>query len=206
MSYWPAQPVGTVNALGERALADTADEEPAELTKRERGGFVYRRVVFYIMLLYFCAATMKFPMLVRYRGVWLQVSSLTLCMQITNLTFWFWAIHTLWFEVEVTYRRHSVLCSFLHGLSFCGAFDVFVLDTILLIYNPGLIAQRSQIEHLPIWVMWLLNAQLHWLPVILVCVDLYLSRSTLQRRHDWRVRPPSAFAFLQVPSRIHTRY
>lgn len=61
------------------------------------------------------------------------------------------------------------------------------MDTILLIYNPGLIEMRSQIEGLPIWVMWVLNGQLHWLPLLLVCIDAYLSRAVLQHRHNWKV-------------------
>ncbi|EFA75711.1 hypothetical protein PPL_10764 [Heterostelium album PN500] len=134
--------------------------------QREKYKHWARRILFYLQLAYFITATVMFPFL------------------ITNLTFWFWLIHTLWFELDITSNKNNIWIQMLHALSFVGSWIVMITATILLvILNPDFIKSRAEKEHHSVVFAWLLNVLIHYIPPVLVTVDLFLHREHHRKRH-----------------------
>eukprot|EP01112_Ceratiomyxa_fruticulosa_P019383 TRINITY_DN6336_c0_g1_i1.p1 TRINITY_DN6336_c0_g1~~TRINITY_DN6336_c0_g1_i1.p1 ORF type:complete len:251 (-),score=22.71 TRINITY_DN6336_c0_g1_i1:18-770(-) len=133
---------------------------------KERWKFWLRKGLFYVLLTVNMMACIKFPFL------------------ITNLTTWFALVHVLWFELDLAQGRNSILIQFFHGMSFVGSYTICVLATLLIfVFNPGFLEERSKKEHHSVAIAWLLFAWSHWLPPILLSLDLYLNLDLLQRRH-----------------------
>ncbi|GAM18830.1 hypothetical protein SAMD00019534_020050 [Acytostelium subglobosum LB1] len=125
-----------------------------------------RRILFYLALGYFITATIMFPFL------------------ITNLTFWFWLIHVLWFELDLTTNKNNIFIQLLHAVSFVGSWIVMVTATILLvILNPDFIAQRAHEEHHSVAFAWLLNVWVHYIPPILLTLDMFVFKEHIRKRH-----------------------
>ncbi|KYQ89657.1 hypothetical protein DLAC_09623 [Tieghemostelium lacteum] len=125
-----------------------------------------RRILFYLMLAYFITAITMFPFL------------------ITNLTFWFWLIHILYFELDLTTNKNNFFIQILHSLSFVGSFVVMITSIILLvILNPEFIGQRAEKEHHSVAFAWLQNILIHWMPPMFVVVDLFLHKDHIRKRH-----------------------
>ncbi|EGG21860.1 hypothetical protein DFA_01746 [Cavenderia fasciculata] len=134
--------------------------------QREKYRHWGRRILFYIHLAYFVTATVMFPFL------------------ITNLTFWFWLIHTLWFELDVTTNKNNIFIQLLHAVSFVGSYIVMITATILLvILNPDFISQRAEMENHSVAFAWLLNVWIHYIPPILLTLDLFLHKEHIRKRH-----------------------
>ncbi|EGC37183.1 hypothetical protein DICPUDRAFT_77194 [Dictyostelium purpureum] len=125
-----------------------------------------RKILFYLLLAYFITATVMFPFL------------------ITNLTFWFWLIHIIYFELDLTSSKNNIFVQIIHGLSFVGSFVVMVTSIILLvILNPDFISNRAKIEHHSVAFAWSQNVLIHWVPPVLLSIDLFLHKEHIRKRH-----------------------
>jgi len=134
---------------------------------KENVGYIFRRVIFYLFLLNFCSMTVKYPFLTG------------------NLTFWFLLIHALYFEIDLRIPQNNFLVILLHSLSFCGAFLVAILATVLVaILNPNFIEERSKQENVSIGTSIFGHIWLHYLPVVYVLIDFYLHKHLLFERHQ----------------------
>ncbi|KAF2075682.1 hypothetical protein CYY_002995 [Polysphondylium violaceum] len=125
-----------------------------------------RRVLFYLLLAYFIAATVSFSFLIK------------------NLTFWFWLIHVLWFELDLTTNKNNFFVQVLHSLSFVGSYVIMITSIILLvILNPEFIANRAKIENHSIAFAWSQNILIHWIPPLLLTLDLVFHKEHIRKRH-----------------------
>jgi len=134
---------------------------------KENVGYIFRRVIFYLLLLNYCSMTVKYPFLTG------------------NLTFWFLLIHALYFEIDLRNSQNNLLVILLHSISFCGAFLVAILATILVaILNPNFIEERSKQENVSLGFSIFGHIWLHYLPVLYVLIDFYLNKHLLFERHQ----------------------
>ncbi|GAM26924.1 hypothetical protein SAMD00019534_100990 [Acytostelium subglobosum LB1] len=118
------------------------------------------------MLTYFLVAVIMFPFL------------------ITNLTFWFWIVHVLWFDLDLSTNKNNQFVQLLHALSFVGSYIVMVTATVLLvILNPDFIAERARLEHHSVAFAWALNILIHYVPPVILTADLLLSTEHIRKRH-----------------------
>eukprot|EP01104_Vermistella_antarctica_P018461 TRINITY_DN6846_c0_g1_i1.p2 TRINITY_DN6846_c0_g1~~TRINITY_DN6846_c0_g1_i1.p2 ORF type:complete len:326 (-),score=85.13 TRINITY_DN6846_c0_g1_i1:1520-2464(-) len=173
---------------------------------RETVSFVYRRFLFYFFVAYFSLATIDSALSFdkdycdfekcRYET---SVECTNGCpILITNLTFWFWAIHTLYFELELTHPKHTHLVRFFHGMSFNGSFMVMMMVVVLLIHNPSFIAERAKQEGLPLALMWGINIQIHFLPPILHIIDLLMALPQIRQRWKMSLKNSRVTTFLKT--------
>ena len=94
---------------------------------------VVRRLLGLIFSIYFCAATIKTAC---------RACDANGCGSlITNLTFWAWAVHCLYFssQIELSHQSHTLLREFntvLHALSLGLSFYVAVAVSVLFMYAP----------------------------------------------------------------------
>jgi hypothetical protein len=123
-----------------------------------------RRFLGLIFSVYFCASTIKTA------G---RVCDANGCGSlITNLTFWAWAVHCLYFssQVELTYVSHALVREFqclLHALSLGLSFYVAAAVTVLFMYSPSFTQRHAEAEHLPLATVWFFSILAHYVPPLL---------------------------------------
>ena len=142
-------------------------------------GYYFRRFLFYLLLLSFCAGIDKFPFLA------------------DNLTFWYLALHAVYFELDLENVRSRPLVLLLHSASFGGSFSVCVLAILLVsYYNDHFVSQRAAREHHSLADEWMLIIYLHWLMPLWLSLDLYLNLETLRKIYNFPAFKKRKIAFL----------
>ena len=125
---------------------------------------VARHLLGLIFSIYFCASTIKTA------G---RVCDSNGCGSlITNLTFWAWAVHCLYFltQIESSHGSHTILREFncfLHALSLGLAFHVAVAVSVLFMYSPSFTQRHADAEHLPVAIVWFFSILAHYVPPVL---------------------------------------
>ncbi|KAN0034224.1 hypothetical protein ACTFIV_000713 [Dictyostelium citrinum] len=133
---------------------------------KDKYRFYGRKIIFYLYLAYFITAIELFPIL------------------LTNLTFWAWLVHTLYWETDLANSKHNIFIKILHPLSFVLSFVVMITSIILLIIlNPEFIANRARLEGHSIGFAWCLNILIHWVPPVMLAFDLFLHKEHIRKRH-----------------------
>jgi len=117
-----------------------------------------------IFSIYFCVSTIKTAC---------RVCDSNGCGSlITNLTFWAWAVHCLYFssQIELPHRVHAVMREYhclLHALSLGLAFYVAVAVSVLFMYSPSFTQRHADAEHLPVAIVWFFSILAHYVPPLL---------------------------------------
>jgi hypothetical protein len=123
-----------------------------------------RRLLGLIFSVYFCTSTIKTAC---------RVCDANGCGSlITNLTFWAWAVHCLYFlsQIELSYVSHATVREFhcfLHSLSLGLSFYVAVGVSVLFMYNSSFTQRHADAEHLPVATVWFFSIMAHYVPPLL---------------------------------------
>ena len=125
---------------------------------------VARRFLGLIFSIYFCVSTIKTAC---------RVCDSNGCGSlITNLTFWAWAVHCLYFssQIELPHHAHPAVREFhslLHALSLGLSFYVAVAVSVLFMYSPSFTQRHADAEHLPVAIVWFFSILAHYVPPLL---------------------------------------
>ncbi|KNC49727.1 uncharacterized protein AMSG_11931 [Thecamonas trahens ATCC 50062] len=110
----------------------------------------------------------------------------------TNLTFWLMVTHVLYLELPLLHPDHRAagypmyraLVVGMHGASFAGAWMVAVLATLLVfVYDPHFLARKAADMGVSLTAAYLATAWVHWVPPVVLSLDLWLSIHPLAAAH-----------------------
>jgi len=150
-----------------------------DATVRERWKYRIRRWIFYNMFVAFLVVMVQSPFM------------------INDLGSWFWVIHMLYFDLDVTVTKNQQFVRFFHGCSFIGSFITGAMGSLVLAFEPSFINSRSAMNHRSIAAMWVIHSFTNYLPPFLHFFDLTYNYEALRKRH-----------YILLPGSIpkHTRY
>eukprot|EP00026_Physarum_polycephalum_P013457 Phypoly_transcript_13859.p1 GENE.Phypoly_transcript_13859~~Phypoly_transcript_13859.p1 ORF type:complete len:264 (+),score=25.28 Phypoly_transcript_13859:178-969(+) len=138
-----------------------------DTTVRERWKYRARRWTFYVMFAGIIIIALGFPFMVN------------------DLGSWFWIIHLLWFDLDVTVTKNQDFLRFFHGPSFIGSFMTAAIGTLVIARNPYFIHQRSLVRHREVYQLWIIHSLTNFLPPFLHAIDLFYNYEALRKRHDF---------------------
>jgi len=102
-----------------------------------------------------------------------------------DLGSWFWVIHLLWFDLDVTVTKNQNFIRFFHGPSFIGSFITAAIGTLVLAREPYFLHQRSLVRHREVYQLWIIHSITNFLPPFLHAIDLFYNYEALRKRHDF---------------------
>lgn len=146
-----------------------------------------RRFLGLIFSVYFCASTIKTAC---------RVCDANGCGSlITNLTFWAWAVHCLYFfsQLDLSYVSHPSVREFhcfLHSLSLGLSVYVAFAVSVLFMYSPSFTQRHADAEKLPVATVWFFSILAHYVPPLLHVADFLVLKEELFLHY----RPPLQYA------------
>lgn len=138
-----------------------------DTTVRERWKHRCRRTIFYAMFVGAVVIALQFEFMVN------------------DLGSWFWIIHLLWADLDVTVTKNQNFVRFFHGPSFVGSFMTAAIGTLVLAREPLFIHNRSLARHRAGYQLWIIHSITNFLPPFLHILDLWHNYEALRKRHDF---------------------
>jgi len=132
---------------------------------KERWKYRLRRWVFYIMFAALMTLVLRFTFM------------------INDLGSWFWVIHLLWFDLDVTVTKNQNFVRFFHGVSFIGAFITAAIGSLIIAFEPSFIQDRSNMQHRSEVEMWTVHSITNYIPPVFHIIDLFYNYEALRKRH-----------------------
>lgn len=137
-----------------------------DTTVIERWKYRARRWTFYCMFALLIIIVLKFQFMVNDLGTW------------------FWVIHLLWVDLDVTVTKNQNFVRFIHGGSFIGSFIIAAVGTLILVREPNFIHSRAGLRHRQEYQLWIIHSITNFVPPFLHALDLYHNLPSLRKRHD----------------------
>jgi len=134
-------------------------------TTKERYKYWLRRSVFYALIVGMVVSVVRYPYVIQ------------------DVSTWFWLIHALWFDLDVTVSKNNRPVRFFHGASFVGSFLMAGLGTYFIAYNTETFEHRSKKEHETFATLMVIHCIACFLPPLLHVIDLSLNRENLKKCH-----------------------
>eukprot|EP00002_Diphylleia_rotans_P038426 TRINITY_DN8742_c0_g1_i5.p1 TRINITY_DN8742_c0_g1~~TRINITY_DN8742_c0_g1_i5.p1 ORF type:complete len:855 (-),score=82.78 TRINITY_DN8742_c0_g1_i5:517-3081(-) len=131
-----------------------------------------RKLCFYVNLILFTAVTSQKTKLLR------------------DVGFWFWFLHALYFDIDITVERDAPITYVLHGMTFPGSFMVLLqsLSYCLEVGWAEFVRNYSQEADISIEAGYLVVLGVHWLPAIFLICDLFSNQRFIAQ--CYKIRGP----------------